>query len=60
MTATGLASVDECIRYIESTGWKLINRSRGFYAFRNSNAHVAQQNMVFSLKELREAQKFGW
>lgn len=55
-----LVKVGECIKYIEACGWKLQQRARGYYFFYNSNANLAQRDMVFSLAELREAYHNGW
>ena len=63
VTTTDVAEVvkvDECIRYIESCGWKLKTRSRGYYYFYNPNAAEFQRDMTFSLKELRETYHNGW
>lgn len=55
-----VVKVDECIRYIEACGWKLTRRTTGYYSFHNPNANVAHRDMVFTLKELREAYHNGW
>lgn len=63
VTTTDVAEVvkvDECIRYIESCGWLLQTRSRGYYNFYNENAHENFRTMIFSLAELREAYHNGW
>lgn len=62
-TTTNVAEVvkvDECIRYIEACGWKLMRRTTGYYAFRNPNATIDLREMTFTLKELREAYHNGW
>lgn len=55
-----VVKVGECIQYIESCGWKLKNRARGYYYFYNPNAHEGHRDMTFSLKELRETYHNGW
>ncbi len=55
-----VVKVDECIRYIESCGWQLKTRSRGYYYFYNPNAAEFHRDMTFSLKELRETYHNGW
>jgi hypothetical protein len=63
VTTTDVAEVvkvNECIRYIESCGWLLKQRARGYYYFRNENANEGQRDMTFSLAELREAYHNGW
>jgi len=55
-----LIPVEVCIAYIESCGWKLRSRTRGYYFFYNENAAVGMRDKTFSLKELRETYKTGW
>ena len=55
-----LVKVDECIKYIEACGWELKHRARGYYFFYNTKASPGQQDMKFSLAELREAYHNGW
>lgn len=55
-----LTSVKVCIVYIESCGWKLRSRARGYYFFYNENAPIGMRDKTFSLKELRETYKTGW
>lgn len=55
-----ITPVGVCIAYIESCGWLLKSRARGYYYFRNENAPVGMRDMTFSLAELRETYKTGW
>lgn len=55
-----IVKVEKCIEYIESTGWKLKQRARGYYYFRKENAPVEHRDMVFSLAELRKIYHNGW
>ena len=55
-----LVTVVDCIRYIESCGWLLQQRAKGYYYFRNENANESQRDMTFSLAELREVHRNGW
>lgn len=57
---SNVVKVFECIKYIESCGWELKRRTKGFYFFHNPNAHEGQRDMFFSLKELRETYHNGW
>ncbi len=60
LTKEGLVPVNECIRYIESCGWKLTTKSRGFYCFENPHATISFRTFNFTLKQLRETYKNGW
>lgn len=55
-----VVKVGECIRYIESCGWLLKKRARGYYHFRNEKANESQRDMTFTLAELRESYLKGW
>lgn len=59
-TPGGLARVEACIQYIESCGWKLRHRSKGYYCFRNPKAAPHIRDVFFTLKELRETYEYGW
>jgi len=59
-TPTGLTKVNVCVSYIESCGWLLKRRTKGFYYFWNENAAVGMRDKTFSLEELRETYKTGW
>lgn len=56
----GVVKVDECVKYIESCGWTLKHRSKGYYYFYNPNAADYHRDLTFSLAELREAYLNGW
>lgn len=60
LTQRGLVPVEECINYIESCGWKLKTKSRGFYCFENPHASISFKTFNFTLKQLRETYKNGW
>ncbi len=70
-----MPNVEECIKYIESCGWKLIMRGKvrfnpnfkpskmtgaPLYYFRNESANIWHKDFYFSLHELREAYRNGW
>jgi len=59
-TPNGLTTVGECIAYIESCGWLLKARARGYYFFYNANAAEGMRDKTFSLAELRDTYKTGW
>ncbi len=54
-----MPNVEECIKYIESCGWKLITRGKIYY-FRNESANIWHKDFYFSLHELRDAYRNGW
>lgn len=55
-----MVNVEQAIAYIESCGYKLVSRARGYYRFYNPNRHPAFQTMIFRLSELRETYRNGW
>jgi len=55
-----LIPVEVCIVYIESCGWKLRARARGYYSFYNELAPIGMRDKTFSLKGLRETYRTGW
>jgi hypothetical protein len=55
----GLVTVTECIKYIESCGWKLTRQARGLYIFENPNSKILPE-ATFSLRELRDTYHNGW
>lgn len=60
MAHQAIIKVGVSISYIESCGWMLKQRARGYYYFRNEKAIEGQRDMTFSLAELREAYLKGW
>lgn len=63
MKKNKLPNVEECIAYIESTGWNLVHKTRGSYVFQGQNGKTVANgsNMIsFTLAELRHAKKYGW
>lgn len=60
LTNNGVVKVDECIKYIESCGWTLQWRSKGYYGFYNPDADAYHRDLSFTLAELREAYLNGW
>ncbi len=61
MTRTGLPDVKDCVEYIKSLGYCLINRGRGFYTFEDSTGKRPAHNkvMTWNLNEMRHAFKHG-
>ena len=55
-----LPKVNDCIAYIESCGWKLVNRYRTVYYFKNEDICIEHKQMRFTLSELRHAYVNGW
>jgi hypothetical protein len=61
MKTPSLPKVDECIAYVESLGYKLIVRKRGYYVFKDTTGKRPDHNkeMRWNLNELRHAKQFG-
>jgi hypothetical protein len=62
-----IPKVKDCIKYIETCGWNLINYTNKYNAYLywfkglNNRTNAAGNNTIcFSLTELRDAYKNGW
>ena len=60
LTKDGLVKATECIKYIQSCGYTLQQRRRGYYHFRNPSRPPEHRDMVFTLSGLRDAYLNGW
>lgn len=56
-----LPLVGQCIAYVESLGYKLIGRGRGYYIFRDQTGKRPPHNreMTWNLNEMRHAVRYG-
>lgn len=57
-----LIKVGECISYVESLGYRLTTRGRGFYQFKildKSKRPEHNWEMNWTLNEMRHAVKYG-
>jgi hypothetical protein len=54
--------VKDCIKYIESCGWEFQYYNIGWYVFKRINGRkfASQSEVTFTLKEIRNAFKYGW
>jgi len=62
-TSSGVANVKDCIKYIESSGWKLYYYNRPWYVFvslGNAKTMNGGKEITFTLTELRHAFCNGW
>jgi len=61
MNKKTLPTVKACISYVESLGYNLISRGRGFYIFRDNTGKrpIHNKEMIWNLNEMRHAVLYG-
>ena len=52
-----MPTVNQCIAYIETTGYKLISRCSRYYLFKSDTRLSYCKEIAFTIRELRDAYK---